>query len=143
MPSHYDEKKKCRVGTMDEDQFYAECGAESAAWFRGLIHRWTEAGGALKWGAGGVSLRGTIDSKEAAVCFLAPQFAGKQDRIELACTTLTKQIGQKRSKILEDAIRSAADDLALGKTMISVVQPGTLPAGKQKALAQAFLELLV
>jgi hypothetical protein len=143
MASHYDEKKKCRVGIMDEDQFYGECGAGNAAWFRGLIQHWTEAGGALKWGAGGVSLRGTIDGKEVAVCFLAPEFAGKQDRIELACTTLTKQIGQKGSKKLEDAIRSSAGDLALGKTMISVVQPGTLPAGKQKALAQAFLDLLV
>lgn len=24
MPSTYDEKKKCRVGTMDEKQFYSE-----------------------------------------------------------------------------------------------------------------------
>jgi hypothetical protein len=101
-----------------------------------------EAGGALKWGAGGVGLRGTIDGKEVAVCFLAPQCAGKEDRIELACTTLSKQIGPKRSKKLEDAIRSAAGDLALGKTMLSVVRPGTLPVGMQKFLAQAFLDLL-
>jgi hypothetical protein len=128
---------------MDEDQFYAECRADNAAWFRSLIKRWTEAGGALKWGAGGVGLRGTVEGKDTAVCFLAPQFAGKQDRIELACTTLNKQIGPKRGKDLEDTIRSAAGDLALGKTMISVVQPGTLPPNNQKALAQAFLDLLV
>jgi hypothetical protein len=142
MPSYYDEKKKCRVGTMDEEQFYAECSAQNAAWFRSLMQRWTKAGGALKWGAGGVGLRGTIEGTEAAVCFLAPQFGGKQDRIELACKTLIKQIGEKGSKKLEDAIRSAAGEQALGKTMLSVVQPGTLPAGKRQALAQAFLDLL-
>jgi hypothetical protein len=128
---------------MDEDQFYAECGAENSSWFRSLVQHWTEAGGTLKWGAGGAGLRGTIDGKEVAVCFLAPQFAGKQDRIELACTTLAKQLGPKRTKKLQDAIRSAAGDLVLGTTMISVVQPGTLPGHKQEALAQAFLDLLV
>ena len=141
MPSHYDEKKKCRVGTMDEEQFYAECRAENGAWFRNLIQYWTKAGGALKWGAGGVSLRGTINGKEVAVCFLAPQIAGKQDRIELACTTLTKQIGQERTNRLKEAIHLAAGDLALGTTMMSVVQPGALSAAKRNELAQAFLDL--
>ena len=31
MPSYYDPKKTCRVGTMDEAQFYSECGAEKTA----------------------------------------------------------------------------------------------------------------
>ena len=89
MSSYYDPKQKCRVGTMDEPQFFSECGAESAAYFRSLMSAWSKAGGVFKWGAGGVSLRGEIDGKEVSLCFLAPQFAGKQDRIELACATLT------------------------------------------------------
>jgi hypothetical protein len=142
MASYYDEKKKCRVGTMDEDQFYAECSKSNAAYFRGLMSAWAKAGGTLKWGAGGVGLRGAIDGKEAGVCFLAPQFAGKKDRIELACTTLVKQIGPGRSKKLEESLRSAAGDQALGNTMISIIEPGTLPAAKQKALSKAFVDLL-
>jgi hypothetical protein len=142
MPSHYDPKKKCRVGTMDESQFYAESGEETREYFRGLMAAWAKAGGVLKWGAGGVSLRGEIDSKEVSICFLTPQFAGKQDRIELACTTLTKQIGLARARELENALRSAAGELVLGNTMISIVQPGTLPAAKKKALTKAFLDLL-
>ena len=95
MPSYYDDKKKCRVGEMDESQFYRESESVNAAYFKKLIVAWTKAGGLLKWGAGGVGLRGPIDSKETGVCFLAPQFAGKQDRIELACTALVKQIGAR------------------------------------------------
>ena len=141
MPSFYDPKKKCRVGTMDESQFYAESGEATGSYFRGLITAWSKAGGVLKWGAGGVSLRGEIDGKEVSICFLAPQFAGKQDRIELACTTLTKQIGPARASELENALRAAAGEQALGKTMISIVQPGALPPAGQKALTKAFLAL--
>lgn len=97
MPSHYDDKKKCRVGTMDEDQFYHECDTDNADYFKSLIAAWTQAGGSLKWGAGGAGLRRTIDGKETGACFLAPQFAGKKDRIELGCTTLATQIGERRS----------------------------------------------
>ena len=101
-----------------------------------------KAGGELKWGAGGVGLRGELNGKLTGVCFLAPQFAGKKDRIELACTTLAKQIGKVPAKTLEDAIRAAAGDLAMGKTMISVVQPGSLSAPRQRALTKAFTDLL-
>jgi hypothetical protein len=142
MASHYDPEKKCRVGTMDESQFYTECQAKNGEYFRNLIQSWTKAGGVLKWGAGGVSMRGAVDGKEVSVCFLAPQFAGKQDRIELTCATLKKQIGTTRSDELENDLRSAAGEQALGKTMISIVQPGTLPGTKQKALTKAFLDLL-
>lgn len=142
MPSYYDEKKKCRVGTMDETQFYSECHAGNTGYFRSLIEAWLKAGGVLKWGAGGVSLRGAVDGKEISVCFLAPQFAGKKDRIELACTTLKKQIGRTRSDELENSLRLAAGEQLLGKTMMSIVQPGTLPDSKQKALTKAFLTLL-
>lgn len=142
MASHYDPKKKCRVGTMDESQFHSECYPGNGEYFRNLIQAWLKTGGVLKWGAGGVSLRGTVDGKEVSVCFLAPQFAGKQDRIELACTTLTKQIGPARSGELENALRLAAGDQVLGTTMISIVQPGTLSNAKQKALTKAFLDLL-
>ena len=142
MASHYDESKKCRVGTMDQAQFDAECEADNRAYFRSLIGGWTKAGGELKWGAGGVGLRGEIGGKEAGVCFLAPQFAGKKDRIELACATLVKQIGKTRAAALETMIRAAAGESALGKTMISVVQPGSLPAAKQRALTSALTDLL-
>ena len=43
---------------------------------------------------------------------------------------------------LEAALRDAAGERALGNTMISVIHPGQLPAGKQKALSKAFLDLL-
>lgn len=142
MPSYYDEKKKCRVGTMDDAQFHSECGPENASYFRSLMQAWTKAGGALKWGAGGVGLRGPVDGKEIGICFLAPQFAGKKDRIELACTTLAKQIGPGRNAVLEKDLRSAAGDQVLGKTMISIVDPGTLAAASQKALTKAFLALI-
>jgi len=142
MPSHYDPKQKCRVGVMDEPQFYAECNPASSAYFRALIAAWLKASGTLKWGAGGVSLRGMVNGKDVSVCFLAPQFASKQDRIELACTTLAKQIGAARNDKLGKSLRSAAGEKVLGKTMISVVQPGTLPDTRRKALTQAFLDLL-
>jgi hypothetical protein len=127
---------------MDEAQFDAESDEANRGFFRSLIDSWTSAGGSLKWGAGGVGLRGIIDGKEVGVCFLAPKFAGKQDRIELACTALAKQIGPTRMKEFEAALRSAAGELVLGKTMISVVQPGTLPAAKRKELSKAFVDLL-
>ncbi|MFT3879680.1 MAG: hypothetical protein QM703_08470 [Gemmatales bacterium] len=127
---------------MDEDQFNTECDPSGAAYFRALITAWTKAGGSLKWGAGGVGLRGPIGGKEAGVCFLAPQFAGKKDRIELACASLVKQIGQDRSSKLEKALRAAAGEKALGKTMISIVEPGTLTSPQQKALNKAFTNLL-
>ena len=142
MPSCYDSRKKCRVGTMDEAQFYAECDKSNGAYFRSLIDVWTKAAGGLKWGAGGVGLRGLIGTKEIGVCFLAPQFAGKQDRIELACTTLAKQIGDARCKKLQDAICAAAGDHVTGKTMVSIIQPGTLSAAAQKALTKAFVSLI-
>lgn len=142
MPSYYDEKAKCRVGTMDEDQFFSECASSNAAYFRDFITIWINKGGTLKWGAGGVSLRGEVDGKNISICFLAPQFAGKKDRIELACTTLSKQMGKRRMESLEKSMRLAADEHVLGKTMISIVEPGTLPAAKLKALRQAFVTLI-
>ena len=142
MPSYYDESKKCRVGTMDESQFYSECESANSACFKTLIAAWIKAGGSLKWGAGGVGLRGPIDGKEVGVCFLAPQFAGKKDRIELACAKLVKQLGDERVKSLDEAIRKAAGELALGKTMLSVVQPSNLITAKQRSLTQAFVGML-
>jgi len=142
MASYYDEKKKCRAGTMDEDQFYSEAEAANAAYFRALLTAWTKAGGKLKWGAGGVGLRGPIKGTETGICFLAPRFAGKKDRIELACTALGKQIGKPALSQLEAALRAAAGEQALGNTMISIVEPGQLPAAKQKALSKAFIDLI-
>jgi hypothetical protein len=142
MPSHYDATKKCRVGTMDEAQFYDECDKSNGAYFRGLMATWTDAGGALKWGAGGVGLRGPIEGKEVGVCFLAPAFAGKQDRIELACAGLAKQIGDARCKKLQDELRQAAGERVAGNTMISIIQPGALSPAQQKALTKVFVGLL-
>ena len=124
MVSYYDPVKTCRVSRMDEAQFHSE------------------AEGTLKWGAGGVSLRGEVDDKDVSVCFLAPQFAGKQDRIELAFTTLLKQIGPARASELEASLRSAAGEKVLGKTMISIVTPGKLPPAHPSDLTRALLDLL-
>lgn len=142
MPSYYDAEKKCRAGTMDEAQFRAESRPGTAAFFATLIDAWTTAGGLLRWGAGGVSLRGSIGGSEIAVGFLAPQFAGKKDRIELACVSLAKQLGADRIGKLEAALRAAGSDHVLGKTMISIVEPGSLPPASQRALIKAFLDLL-
>ena len=144
MPSYYDEKAKCRVGEMDEDQFFAECDQGSGPFFKSLMAAWTKAGGNLKWGAGGVGLRTLIggkgkDAKVVGVCFLAPQFAGKHDRIELACTRLAKQIGESAMKSLQAGLREAAGENVKGTTMVSVVHPGQLPAKSQKALIAALL----
>lgn len=139
MPSYYDEKAKCRVGEMNAEQFYAECDRENRSFFESLIAAWTKAGGSLKWGAGGVGLRLSLggkskDSKEVGVCFLAPSFARKQDRIEVACTTLAKQIGASAMKKLQDGLRQAAGEHVKGTTMVSVVCPGQLSIKSQKAL---------
>jgi len=72
MPSHYDEKKKCRVGTMDEQQFYSESDEDNGEFFKSLIAAWQKRGGTLKWGAGGVGLRAPLAGKDIAICFLAP-----------------------------------------------------------------------
>ena len=45
MGSHYDPKQNCRVGTMDEEQFYSESSPENGALFRSLIEAWKKAGG--------------------------------------------------------------------------------------------------
>lgn len=139
MPSYYDATKKCRVGTMDPDKFLRRMRQGQR---RVFSQPWTAAGGSLKWGAGGVRLRCRIDGKEVGIGFVAPQFAGKKDRIELACASLAKQLGPGRLEKLESALRAAAGELVLGKSMLSIVQPGTLAAGKQKALTKAFLDLL-
>jgi hypothetical protein len=146
MPSFYDEKAKCRVGVMDEEQFYAECDEDSGEFFKSLIGAWTKAGGSLKWGAGGVGLRAAIggrgrETKEVGVCFLAPKFAGKQDRIEVACTALAKQLGEAAVKALHDGLRQAADEHVKGATMVSVVCPGQLPAKSQKAIMASLLSV--
>jgi len=142
MPSYYDSVKKCRVGTMDEGQFRAEIDPRSASFFATLLGSWTKAGGLLRWGAGGVSLRAAIGGREIAVCFLAPQFAGKKDRIELACATLAKQMGSTQLDKLKAALRAAGSEHVLGTSMISVVEPGLLPPASQRAVAKAFLDLM-
>ena len=141
MGSHYDPKKNCRVGTMDEKQFYSESSPENGDWFRPLIKSWKRAGGELKWGAGGVGLRASVGGKQVGICFLAPAFRGKKDRIELACTGLARELGAKRCQTLQDSLREVAGDHVLGKSMLSVVQPGTLAKAQQKALLRLFRDL--
>lgn len=142
MPSHFDAQKKCRVGVMDESQFYSESAKANGEYFRRLMAAWSKAGGDFKWGAGGVGLRGPIGGKEVGICFLAPAFGGKQDRIELACATLAKQIGEARCQELQAGLRQAAGEKVAGNTMISIIQPGTLSSAEQKSLTQAFIQVL-
>ncbi len=142
MPSRYDTSKNCRVGTMAAVQFYAEAGADSGAYFKTLLVAWGRAGGTLKWGAGGAGFRGELDGKEVGFCFVASAFRSKTDRIELGCSQLKKQIGETRCSKLVDSLRAAAGDQCKGQSMISVVDPGSLSAAKQKALTKAFTDLL-
>ena len=137
MASHYDKAKNCRVGIMDEDQFYAEAGKASGTYFKTLIGTWTKKGGALKWGAGGVGLRTPIKGKEVGICFLAPAYAGKKDRIELSLTVLGKQIGATRCEALKAALQKAAGDQMKGASMVSILDPGGLSASAQKSLTSA------
>lgn len=146
MPSYYDEKAKCRVGEMDEKQFYSECDEDSARFFKSLVTAWAKAGGTLKWGAGGVGLRSSIGgsgkpAKEVGLCFLAPKFAGKQDRIELSCAALAKQIGESAVKALQDGLRTAGGDHVKGATMVSIVCPGQMSTKSQKAIIASLLSV--
>ena len=142
MTSHYDPKKNCRVGTMDEKQFYKESGDGNGAYFRKLIQAWARAGGTLKWGAGGVGLRGEVGECEVGICFLAPAYAKKRDRLELSCAPLKKQIGTTRCGEFVEMIRTAAGENVLATSMISIVQPGTLPTSQQHALTRALCALI-
>lgn len=142
MASHYDKAKNCRVGTMDEGQFYSEAGGDNGTFFRALLKAWQKAGGTLKWGAGGVGLRGSVAGKEVGFCFVAPAFRGKTDRLELGCSGLKKQIGEARCEALVASLRSIAGDQLLGKSMISLTNPGALAAAKRKSLTKAFTDLL-
>ena len=141
MASHYDQEKKCRVGTMDENQFYAETTVANRAFFKSLIAACEAQGGSLKWGAGGVGLRMLFDGAVVGVCFLAPSFAGKKDRIELSLTALAKQIGERRCQDLKRALSLAAGDHLLGATMVSLVDPGELSKAGQDAVKTAFAAL--
>jgi|GEM_PF-2516004 len=146
MPSFYDEKSKCRVGEMDLEQFYRESDEENGKFFRALLEAWNKAGGSLKWGAGGVGLRTPIGasgngSKEVGVCFLAPKFAGKQDRIELSCSALKKQLGEAAVESLHSGLRAAAADHFKGTTMVSIVGPGKLGAKSQLGIINALMAL--
>lgn len=145
MPSYYDEKAKCRVGEMDEGQFYAECDKDNGLFFKTLISTWNKASGSLKWGAGGVGLRAALPGaggKEVGLCFLAPKFAGKQDRVELACATLTKQIGEAAVKKLHTGLRKAAEGSFKGTSMVSLINPGQLSAQAQKAIMEVLLAVV-
>lgn len=142
MPSRYDASKNCRVGTMDERQFYREADKENGSYFRTLMGAWTKAGGSLKWGAGGVGLRGDVKGKEVGFLFVAPRFRAKTDRIELACAQLKKQLGEPSCNRLVESLRKVAGEAVKGQSMISITSPGTLPVSKQKALTKVFTDLL-
>ncbi len=141
MASRYDVKKKCRVGTMDEKQFYEESDRNNGVYFRDLLQAWAKAGGTLRWGAGGVGLRAVVDGREIGICFLAPAFGKKKDRLELTCASLGKQLGAGRCDDLVAAIRKAAGDRVAGTSMISIIQPGDLSTAGKKALTRAFTAL--
>lgn len=141
MASHYDPVKTCRVGTMDAEQFYKEASEANGAYFRSLIGAWTKKGGGFQWGAGGLGLRIPVEGKPVGICFLAPAYAGKKDRIELSLTTLAKQIGTARCESLKTALKSAAGDHLKGASMVSILEPGELPAAGRNALTAAFEKL--
>ncbi len=142
MPSRYDASKNCRVGTMDDHQFYSEAEKKNGAYFRTLLGAWTKAGGSLKWGAGGVGLRGAVKGKEIGFVFVAPAFRAKTDRIELACAQLKKQLGESSCNRLLESLRDVAGEAVKGTSMISITSPGTLLAAQQKALTKVFTDLL-
>jgi len=142
MPSTYDEKKKCRVGTMDEKQFYSESSELNGAYFISLIAAWKKAGGSLKWGAGGAGLRGDVGGKEVGVCFLAPAYANKKDRIELSLTPLAKQIGEARCRQLKESLHGTAGERLKGASMISILEPGELSASARKSLTKALCDVI-
>lgn len=142
MTSHYDSAKKCRVGTIDEDQFYSEVGKASGTYFRALIGAWEKKGGGLKWGAGGVGLRCSVAGKEIGICFLAPAYGNKKDRIELSLTALAKQIGTPRCEALKAAMEKVAGDSIKGASMVSILEPGELPPAGQKSLTSVLSQML-
>lgn len=123
---------------MDEKQFYSEATRANGSYFKSLISVWENKEGKLKWGAGGLGLRIHIDGNEVGICFIAPAYAGKKDRIELSFTTLAKQIGTARSEALKTALQNAAGDRLKGTSMVSIVEPGELSAADQKVLTAAF-----
>ncbi len=141
MASRFDAKKQCRVGTMDEEQFYAESDHKTGTYFRDLLKAWEKVGGMLRWGAGGVGLRAVVDGREIGVCFLAPAFGKKKDRIELTCASLRNQLSEARCDELVAALRKAAGDQVAGTSMISIIRPGDLSVVGKKALTRAFTAL--
>ncbi len=141
MASHYDLKKMCRVGIMDEKQFYAERNEPSRSCFCDLLCAWTKAGGALKWGTGGVGLPSMLAHRGVAIGFVARVFGSKKDRIELACATLRKQLGQEKCDGLVEAVREAAGDRVGGTAMISILRPGDLPSRARISLTRALTAL--
>ncbi|MFZ1376208.1 MAG: hypothetical protein WAS25_06390 [Geothrix sp.] len=142
MTSHYDPEKKCRIGLMDEKQFFSEANEVNGVYFKALLGAWRKQGGSQQWGAGGLGLRSRIEGKEVGICFLAPAFAGKKDRIELSFTNLAKQVGPTRCETLKRALQAAAGDHFKGTSMVSILDPGDLPPASCTALTTALTALL-
>lgn len=142
MASHYDPEKKCRVGLMDEKQFFSEANEVNGIYFKALLEAWRNKGGSQQWGAGGLGLRSRIEGKEVGICFLAPAYAGKKDRIELSFTNLAKQVGPARCETLKLALQAAAGDQFKGTSMVSILDPGELPPARCTALTTALCSLL-
>jgi len=140
--SHYDPEKKCRVGLMDEKQFFSEANEVNGIYFKALLEAWRNKGGSPQWGAGGLGLRSRIDGKEVGICFLAPAYAGKKDRIELSFTNLAKQMGPARCETLKLALQAAAGDQFKGTSMMSILDPGELPPANRTALTTDLCSLL-
>ncbi|MFQ5525225.1 MAG: hypothetical protein ACE5GX_03090 [Thermoanaerobaculia bacterium] len=142
MPSYYDPAKNRHVGAMDEHQFYREADPVNAAYFEELLGRWTADGGQTKWGAGGVGLRASVEGNDTGICFLAPAFGKKKDRIELSLTPLAKRIGVQACAALKASLREAAGTRFKGSSMVSIVEPGELTKSEQSALSAALCRFL-
>ena len=56
-------------------------------------------------------------------------------------TALAKQLGAERCQALQDSLRAIATDHVMGKSMLSIVQPGTLPVAKQKKLSKVLRDI--
>ena len=89
-----------------------------------------------------MGLRGAVDSKEIGICFLAPAYGTKKDRIELSLNALAKQIGSDLCDYLKAALQEAAGDQFKGASMVSIVEPGKLSAKGRKSVTSALCKLL-
>ncbi len=139
MPSHYDASKNCRVGTMDEQQFYREADKENGACFRALLGAWSKAGGTLElkslivdWGALGMTTSGTLalDAELRPLAALTAEIEGYGAVLAaLADAGTLKTRDAKLATTVLDLLAKPAPDGARVLTVPVTAQNGTLFVG--------------